>query len=230
MDPPKITYYHEIEQGTPAWLDIRRGVVTASAIKVLITPTGKLADNDTSRNYLRELLAQRILGVSESGYYDDNMANGHIFEPLARDCYSQHKSPVVECGFIKRDYGSFCIGYSPDGLVGNDGLIEIKSRLAKLHLANMFNQEIPTQHLIQVQTGLAVSGRDWHDYVSYSPGLPLLTIRAHRDEPLIKTIEAAAAQAEKRLQEMMERYLSMAKNMPPTEPLIQSSFTDEDII
>ena len=123
MDPPRITYHHQIEQGTPEWGAIRRGVITASAMKVLITPTGKLADNDSSRGYLRKLLAERITETSESSYYSDDMARGHMLEPLARDYYSKHKMLVIECGFITKDYESYCIGYSPDGLVGDDGLI-----------------------------------------------------------------------------------------------------------
>ena len=219
MDPPRITYHHQIEQGTPEWDAIRRGVITASAMKVLITPTGKLADNDGSRGYLRKLLAERITETSESSYYSDDMARGHMLEPLARDYYSQHKMPVIECGFITKEYRRYCIGYSPDGLVDDDGLIEIKCRLAKHHIADMFSNEVPAEHIIQVQTGLAVSERDWVDYVSFTPGLPLLTIRAYRDEPLIKTIEAAAARAEEQIQEMMERYLFLAKTMPLTKPI-----------
>ena len=92
-------------------------------MKVLITPTGKLADNDSSRGYLRKLLAERITETSESSYYSDDMARGHMLEPLARDYYSKHKMLVIECGFITKDYESYCIGYSPDGLVGDDGLI-----------------------------------------------------------------------------------------------------------
>jgi len=230
MNLPRITYHHHIKQNTPEWDAIRRGVITASAMKVLITPTGKLADNDGSRGYLRKLLAERITGTSESGYYNDDMARGHTLEPLARDYYSQHRTPLMECGFITRDYGSYCIGCSPDGLVCDDGLIEIKCRLPKHHLADIFSNEVPAEHLIQVQTGLAVTERDWNDYVSFTPGLPLLTIRAYRNEPLIKTIEAAAANAEEQMHEMMELYLKMAETMPPTKPVIQSSFTDEDII
>ena len=229
MDPPRITYYHDIQQGTPEWHDIRRGIVTASAISALITPTGKLANNETSRNYLHKLLAERITNLTESGYYNDDMARGHLLEPLARDLYSSHYEPVTECGFIKKDYGSFCIGFSPDGLVGDAGLIEIKSRLGKHHIASMFSREVPSEYVIQVQTGLAVSDREWVHYLSFTPGLPFLRIAVCRDEQLIKTIEATAAQAEERLQEMMERYLFMAEDMPPTEPIIQSSFTDEDI-
>jgi hypothetical protein len=219
MDPPRITYHHEIEQGTPQWNDIRRGVITASGMSALITPTGKPASNDASRSYLRKLLAERITNLTESGYYSDDMARGHMLEPLARYLYSLHHKPVTECGFIKKDYGSFCIGFSPDGLVGDAGFIEIKSRLGKHHIASMFDKKVPSEYVVQVQTGLAVSGREWADYVSFCPGLPFLAIPVFRNEPLITTIESAAARAEEQLQEMMEQYLRMAEAMPPTEPI-----------
>lgn len=230
MAPPRITHYYEIEQGTPEWNELRRGVITASKMSLLVTPTGKIANNEQSRNRLAELLAERITGVTESGFYSTDMERGHLLEPMARDLYSEHHSPVVECGFIKKDYGNFCIGYSPDGLVSTDGLIEVKSRLAKHHVTSILTQEVPSEYVIQVQTGLAVTGREWVDYVSFTPGLPLLRVREYRKKALIKAIETAAAQAEEQLSEMMDLYFSMAKTMPPTKPIMQSSFTDEDII
>ena len=190
-------------------------------MSALITPTGKLANNEISRNYLRKLLAERITNLTEPGYYNDDMARGHLLEPLARDLYSSHYEQVIECGFVKKDYGSFCIGFSPDGLIGDTGFFEIKSRLGRHHIASVFSREVPSEYVIQVQTGLAVSDREWAHYVSFTPGLPFLTIAVCRDEQLIKTIEAAAAQAEEQLQEMMERYLAAIElfYMPPTEPI-----------
>jgi predicted phage-related endonuclease len=227
MDP---TYHWDITQGTPEWDAIRRGVITASAMKVLVTPTGKPANNDTSRAYLAQLLAERITGTSDSSYCSNDMLRGHMLEPYARDLYATHYHPVTECGFIQRHYEGFTIGFSPDGVVGDDGLIEIKSRLAKHHVKNILEGGIPSEFAIQIQTGLLVTGRSWLDFASYTPGLPLYICRAHRCHSMIAAIEAAATRAEEQLQEMMERYLSVAETMPPTEPLIQSSFTDEDII
>jgi predicted phage-related endonuclease len=227
MDP---TYHWDITQGTPEWDAIRRGVITASAMKVLVTPTGKPANNDTSRAYLAQLLAERITGTSDSSYCSYDMLRGHMLEPCARDLYAKHYLPVNECGFIQRHYEDFTIGFSPDGVVGDDGLLEIKSRLAKHHVKNILDGGVPSEFEIQIQTGLLVTGRSWLDFASYTPGLPLYICRAHRCSGMIAAIEAAAARAEEQLQEMMERYLSVAETMPPTEPLIQSSFTDEDII
>lgn len=229
MAPPGITYYHDIEQGTPEWDGIRRGMITASAIKVLVTPTGKAANNDSSRAYLHQLLAERITGTSEAGYYSDDMARGHILEPLARDFYSRHYAPVKQCGFIIKNYGDFSIGYSPDGLVGGDGLIEIKCRLSKHHINTILQGQIPSEYVTQVQTGLAVSNREWIDYISFTPGLPFFTVRNYRDEKLIKAIEEAACEGEQKISATNEEYGNKIISLLPTEA-INSANSDQILV
>ena len=88
------TYYHDIEQGSDDWHALRRGVITASAIGKLLTGTGKVANNDTSRAQLLQLLAERITDESEASFYGDDMARGHLLEPLARGIYAKHRAPV----------------------------------------------------------------------------------------------------------------------------------------
>ena len=175
------TYHYDIEQGTDEWHALRRGKITASAVSRLITATGKPANNDTSRAQLLQLLAERITGQSDASCYTDDMARGHLLEPLARDLYAKHYSPVVECGFITATLGGVELGYSPDGLVGDDGLIEIKSPRQKNHLRSLLAIEVPAEYVPQVQLGLAVTGRSWCDFISYAPGLPLFVYRCRRD-------------------------------------------------
>lgn len=218
MGPP--TYHFEIEQGTDEWHDLRRGKITASAVSRLITATGKPANNDTSRAQLLQLLAERITGESEASFYGDDMARGHLLEPLARDLYAKHCSPVVECGFITRSFDSgLVLGYSPDGLVGDDGLIEIKSPRQKNHLKALLAIEMPAEYVPQVQLGLAVSGRSWCDFISYAPGLPLFVGRCRRDEGVIAQLIAAAEAAELELQRLMAVYTEAAEHFPATEPI-----------
>lgn len=214
-----ISYHHDIVQGTDEWLQLRRGIITASEIKTLVTPTGKLANNDTSRKYLHQILAERVYDGSEASFCNDDMMRGHLLEPFARSIYAEHFAPVEQCGFIVRDYGSYRIGYSPDGLVGDDGLIEIKSRLAKHHIASLLAGDVPAEHLPQIQGGLAVSGRAWCDFVSYTPGLPFYRCRVHRDDALIATLEAAAEAAEIELQRLHEAYQQAAAQYPATEQI-----------
>lgn len=214
------TYHHDIEQGTDEWHTLRRGKITASAVSPLITGTGKPANNDTSRAQLLQLLAERITGESDASFYNDDMARGHLLEPLARDLYAKHYSPVIECGFITRPFDSgLVLGYSPDGLVGNDGLIEIKSPRQKNHLKAMLADEVPAKYVPQIQLGLAVTGRDWSDFISYAPGLPLFVHRCQRDEAVIAQLIAAAEVAELELQRLMAVYTEAAGRYPATEPI-----------
>ena len=212
-------YHHHIEQGSEEWHALRRGMITASAISRLLTGTGKPANNDTSRAQLLQLLAERITGESEPSFYGNDMARGHLLEPLARDIYAEHRAPVVECGFVTADFDGTVIGYSPDGLVGDDGLIEIKSPRQKNHLRSLLTDEVPAEYVPQVQTGLAVTGRAWCDFITYAPGLPLFIHRCTRDELVIAQLIAAAQAAEVELQRLMELYTTVAAKYPATEPI-----------
>ena len=212
-------YHHHIEQGSEEWHALRLGMITASAISRLLTGTGKPANNDTSRAQLLQLLAERITGESEPSFYGDDMARGHLLEPLARDIYAQHRAPVTECGFVTADFDGAVIGYSPDGLVGDDGLIEIKSPRQKNHLRSLLTDEVPSEYVPQVQTGLAVTGRAWCDFITYAPGLPLFIHRCTRDELVIAQLIAAAQIAEVELQRLMELYATVAAKYPATEPI-----------
>lgn len=217
MGPP--TYHYDIEQGSDDWHALRRGKITASAVGRLITATGKPAHNDTSRAQLLQLLAERITGESEASFYGDDMARGHLLEPLARDLYAKHCAPVIECGFVTATLCGVELGYSPDGLVGDDGLIEIKSPRQKNHLKALLANEVPAEYVPQVQLGLAVSGRSWLDFISYAPGLPLFVKRCRRDESFITQLIAAAEAAELELQRLMEIYSAAAECFPATEPM-----------
>jgi putative phage-type endonuclease len=217
--PPTATYYFEIDQGTDEWFAVRRGKITASAISRLLTASGKPASNDTSRGMVFQLLAERLTGESEPSYCNDDMMRGTMLEPYARDLYAKHYAPVQECGFITATLSGVELGYSPDGLVGDDGLIEIKSPRQKTHLQSLLTNEVPAQYISQVQTGLAVSGRSWCDFISYAPGLPLFVKRCVRDEITIAQLILAAQQAEEQLAGLMAHYLDLAPMYPATEPI-----------
>jgi putative phage-type endonuclease len=219
MPPPDPTYHWNIEQGTDEWHALRRGLITASAISRLITATGKPASNDTSRGQLYQLLAERITDTTEPSFYNDDMARGHLLEPYARELYAEHYAEVRECGFITCQMNGIQLGYSPDGLVGDDGLIEIKSPRAKTHLRSLLTNEVPAEYVPQVQTGLAVSGRVWCDFISYVPGLPLFVRRVQRDEITIAQLILAAQAAEEQLAGMQLVYEQIASEYPATEPI-----------
>lgn len=207
-----ITYHRDLYQGTDEWLEARRGLLTASEMKLIITPTLKIADNDKSRSHLNELLAQRISGYVEPSYISDDMLRGMDDEAVARDIYAKHFAPVEQVGFVTNHKWGFILGYSPDGLIGDDGLIEIKSRRQKFQVGTILDGKIPDDYAIQIQTGLLVTGRAWCDYVSYCGGLPMAVVRAYPDATVQAAIIEAATKFEDRLAEKTALYLETIKN------------------
>ena len=137
--------------------------------KTVIEP----ATGDTARGLTLLLASERITGWTEPTYISDDMLRGMDDEPRARAKYAERYAPVDETGFMVEDRWGFQIGYSPDGLVGDDGLIEVKSRRPKVQLATVLADEVPAENMAQLQCGLLVSGRKWIDYVSYCGGMPL---------------------------------------------------------
>lgn len=187
-----ITIYRDVEQGSDEWLELRRGMLTASEMNHIITPGGKPAKNEKMRSHAYDLLAQRITGYVDPRYVSDDMLRGKDDELDARWLYEEKYAPVEQVGFIVRDFGDFKIGYSPDGLVGDDGLIECKGRRPKIQVETIVNGGAPHETMIQVQTGLLVSGRKWCDYLSYSGGLPMAVYLIPPDERLQDAILEAA--------------------------------------
>lgn len=201
-----ITYHRDLIQGSDEWLAARTGLLTASEMKLIITPTLKIADNDKTRAHVWELLAQRLTRYVEPHYISDDMLRGVQDEIDARTLYAEKYAPAEEVGFITNDIWGFTIGYSPDGLVGDDGLIECKGRRQRFQIETIASGEMPSDYLMQVQTGLLVTGRKWLDFVSYSGGLPMVTIRIYPDPVVQNAIIAAATAFEAKLAEQLAAF------------------------
>lgn len=201
------TIHDNFEQGSPEWHDARRGLMTASEMNLVLTPTLKLSDNEKLRTHVYELAAQRITGYTEPSYVGDAMLRGHADEIKARDLYSEKIEPLGEVGFVTRNFGAFTLGYSPDGvgLLGNFGM-EAKSRIQKHQLKTIIEDEVPTEHKLQVQTGLLVTGWDYIEYISYSAGMPMCVIREEPDPSYRDAIMAAALSFEVKVQAAMKAY------------------------
>lgn len=212
-----LRIYEALEQGSQEWIDARCGLLTASTIGRLITPTLKLADNDTSRGLTITLAAERITGHVEYVHPSFDMQRGTEDEPWARMVYAEHYAPVQEVGFITRDYDGYTLGFSPDGLVSDDGLIEIKSRNARTQLATIFADRVPAANMMQIQCGLMITGRDWLDYVSFSAGLPLWTKRVYPDLASFDVITEAAERFEIEVDSIIFRYNTAVDGLPMTE-------------
>lgn len=205
-----VHVHTDLYQGTEEWMAARCGMLTASEMSLIVTPTLKAARNEKERAHLYELLAQRITGYVEPRYVSDDMLRGQDDEVEALTLYAKHYAPTEAVGFITNDKWGFTIGYSPDALVGSDGLVEVKSRRQKFQIEtfviHVAEGTIPADFVIQVQTGLLVTERAWCDLVSYSGGLPLAVIRAYPDPAVQDAIIAAAGDFEKRLAAALARY------------------------
>lgn len=220
-------YHTDIEQGSDEWRKVRLGLMTASELKLVITPTLKIADNKDTRIHLYELLAQRVNQYVEPHFESYDMERGKFDEEHAREKYAEKIAPVTECGFITNDKFGFTLGYSPDGLVGEDGLIECKSRVQKHQMKTLVEcvaqNAIPDDFVIQVQAGLLISERKWLDFISYSGGMMMAVVRCYPDPVIQSAIVDAAAKFEQRLNEAQQIYNNLIASdarLIPTERLL----------
>lgn len=219
-----ITIYRELIQGSEDWAAARCGLPTASEMHLLVTPTLNIASNDKERAHLYELLAQRITGYVEPQYVSDAMLRGQDDEIDALTLYAKTYSEIDRVGFMTNDKWGFTIGYSPDALVGENGLVECKSRSQKWQIRTLTefvpNEAIDPDFMIQCQTGLLVSERDWVDLVSYCGGLPMATVRVFQDAKVQEAIINAVTAFENKLHDRLATYNAIMKSkarLIPTE-------------
>lgn len=209
---------YEVEQRSDEWHALRLGTVTASTVGRLLTPTLRVADNDTSRATLMTLAAERATGWSDWTPTTTDMLRGVLDEPLARDLYaSTVRAPVTTAGFITYEDPGIRIGYSPDGLVGDDGIIEIKSRRPRTQMSTILAGTTPDDCMAQMQCGLLVTGRAWCDYVSYAGGMPLWVCRVYPEPRWHEAILAAAAAAEETVTTLVATYRDAVRGLPVAE-------------
>ena len=222
-----LVCHADMIQGSDEWLAARRGLLTASEMHLCITPTLKVAANEKVRAHVYELAAQRITGHVEPQYISHDMLRGKEEELYAVTTYEKRFGPTDACGFMVRDFRDVRIGYSPDRTVGSHGLIECKSRRQRFQVQTIASQQVPTEHIIQCQTGLLVSGREWLDFVSYSNGMPAAFIRVDPDFEMHDAILAAARAFEAQVQEVMANYhhgVRTLRTVPTERRIVQEIF------
>ena len=191
---------------------------TAADNAATAEPVISVADNDTSRGLITTLAAERITRRVEDGPTTPDMWRGIISEPYAIDAYAEHHAPVDDgVGFMVRRVGAIPLGYSPDGLVGDDGLIEIKAPRAKGHITTVLDGQVPAQHMAQIQTGLLVSGRSWCDFISFNGGMHLYVDRVEPDPAWQAAIVDAVRAAERALDDITDRYAEATAGLPLTD-------------
>lgn len=193
----------DCEQNTPEWFEARRGIVTASRFSDVLAK----GQGITRRKYLLTLAGEAITGECAETFSNAHTERGHAMEEEARDIYAfQHDVEPVKVGFMRRGRA----GASPDRLIGNDGLLEIKTKLPHLQLDVLDKGKMPSEHVAQVQGQLMVSGRDWCDFVSYWPRLPMFCIRVYRDDKYIAELNQAIADFVGELDDYINRYGAQA--------------------
>lgn len=203
----------EIIQGSPEWFAARAGKVTASRVADVIART-KTGYGASRANYAAELIAERLTGTTAPSFTNAAMQWGTDTEPKARDAYCfRHDVDVVEIGFVDHPLIAMT-GASPDGLIGDDGLIEIKCPNTATHLDTLLGETVPTKYVTQMQWQMACTGRNWCDFASFDPRLPasmsLFVRRVARDEDLIAELErevtAFIAEIDEKVARLNERY------------------------
>jgi len=193
---------HNCEQGTDEWLKVRLGKLTASNFSdVMAKGTGK-----TRKDYMIKLATERLTGLPEESYTNSSMQWGIEHEAEARAYYeSLYGRTVEQVGFVEMNE---FVGCSPDGLVGEDGLIEIKCPKSSTHVANILDNRMQTCYTAQVQGQLWVSERKWCDWISFDPRVtsnPFFMVRVERDDKYIRVLQEETEQFIKELQEIIEK-------------------------
>lgn len=175
------------EQGSDEWRRARAGVPTASEFELILARGKNGGASKTRKTYMLKLIGERMTGEPAESYTNAHMERGKVMEDEARNAYAfiTDNSPT-RVGFVRNGD----IGCSPDSLIADSGTLEIKTKLPHLQLEVLLSDQIPAEHVPQVQGQMMVCEREWCDFVSYWPKLPVFVKRAYRDEEYIKNLRA----------------------------------------
>ena len=192
-----------VEQLTTEWFAARCGIPTASNFDKIVTTKGD--PSKSAKKYMYQLAGEAITGIKEETYQNGQMQRGIELEAEARTFYDLIRdSEVTEVGFCYRDEKKQ-VGASPDGLVGADGLLEIKCPLLSTHVEYLLSNKLPTVYFQQIQGQLYVTDRKWCDFLSYYPGMQPFIIRVDRDEEYIEKMDKILQTFVSELDEIVEK-------------------------
>jgi hypothetical protein len=195
----------DCEQNSPDWYAARMGIPTASEFKKIVAVNKDAKDKKTRTEYMRKLAGEVLTGVPMDSYTNDHMERGKVQEEDARDLYAMiTKADIRRVGFIRNGN----TGCSPDSLIGGDGGLEIKTALPHIQIERLERGELPAEHRLQVQGNLWLAERQWWDFVSFCPKLPMFTIRVQRDEQCIAELSAAVNTFNAELNDLIARIRS----------------------
>ena len=198
---------HDAPQGSIEWVQARLGVVTASEVSRIVTPTGKLSAQRDS--YMADLLAERFLGAPVTDFDTEWTERGRYLEDEALTAYAfETDTPAVKCGLIFKDERRE-IGASPDGLIPGQGALELKCPMPGKHLLYLARDDVPRVYWPQLQMQLWVTGLPWVDFVSYHPDFPMFRQRVAPDPGYHQALDTALPQFVAELRKGRERLLTM---------------------
>lgn len=200
---------NNIEQGSADWLALRLGIATASEFDcLLVNGKGEAGFGAAAFSYMNQLIGERITGeAAELPFTTRATERGHELEAVARELYESREEVTAENVGIILNHGA---GYSPDALIGSSGLIEIKTKLPKFQVDVILADEIPKEHIAQCQGGLWLAEREWIDFISYWPGMPLFVKRAYRDEVMIRKLQERVETFYEIMDQRINRVLGVA--------------------
>ena len=203
-----------MEQKSPEWFAARLGKATGSRIAEIVAKT-KSGDSASRGNYMAQLVIERLTNKQEESYSNEYMDWGNLQEPFARAAYEAATNVLVdEVGMITHPRIEMS-GASPDGLVGDDGLVEIKCPKTATHIETLLSKTVPGKYNIQMQWQMACTDRSWCDFVSFDPrmpdGLQMFLKRVHRDDALIKTLENEVIKFLKEVDSKLEQLTNQLK-------------------
>lgn len=200
-----------MDQRTDEWFAARLGKVTASRVSDVIART-KSGYSTSRANYMAELVCERLTGKQGDSFSNAAMVWGTNTEPMARAAYEALEGILVEeVGFVSHPTIEMA-GASPDGLVGEYGLVEIKCPHTATHIETLLGAEIPSKYVNQMQWQMACTGRKWCDFVSYDPRMPEdMQIFIKRLERSDETIIELEREIEKFLAELDDKIVSLNK-------------------
>jgi putative phage-type endonuclease len=206
------------DQNSPEWLTLRTGMVTASHVADVVAKLKSGKPSAARESYKLQLLAEVVTGRATEHYVSAAMDFGKENEPLARSMYEIEKSVEVERVGYVRHASIARSGCSPDGLVGDDGLVEFKVPNTTTHLEYLLGGIPPDEYLAQMTWQMACTGREWCDFVSYDPRLPsdfgLFIVRLERNEAVICEMEKEVEKFIAELNAMSERLLAHVRPEP----------------
>lgn len=203
-----------MQQRTEEWYQARLGKVTASRIADIIAKTQKGAYTQKRADYMNELLCERLTGQREEKYTSSVMQRGTELEEQARQMYELESArDVSEIAFVPHPRIPMS-GASPDGLIEEEGLIEIKCPKTATHLAFLENKQPKFEYICQMQWQMACTGRKWCDFVSYDDRLPenlaYHSVHIPRDDDFIRSLEQ---EVEKFLAELEQKMTHIQENL-----------------